>query len=104
VVRKGAREVQELPAPSDAFLWLRLYQVEMQDAVPLGQTQPLWWTLRRPVRPLTCHAAHRMFERASTAAGAEAALHALRHRPSTGWPRIPRCRSPMSSTSWATRG
>jgi len=79
VVRKGTRELQELPASSDAFVWLRLYQVELQDAVPLGPAQPLWWTLRRPVRPLTYHAAHRMFERASTAGGAEATLHALRH-------------------------
>ncbi|MGH3562851.1 MAG: integrase, partial [Mycobacterium sp.] len=29
VVRKGSREMQELPASSDAFVWLRLYQVEM---------------------------------------------------------------------------
>lgn len=28
VVRKGTREAQELPASTDAFVWLRLYQVE----------------------------------------------------------------------------
>ncbi|MFG1711306.1 tyrosine-type recombinase/integrase [Nonomuraea sp. M3C6] len=79
VVRKGSRAVQELPASTDAFVWLRLYQVEMDELIPNGQRQPLWWTLRRPVRPLTYHAAHRMFERASEAAGSTATLHALRH-------------------------
>jgi integrase len=28
VVRKGTRELQELPASTDAFVWLRLYQVD----------------------------------------------------------------------------
>ena len=64
VVRKGTRELQELPASTDAFVWLRLYQVEMEGLIPQGRRQPLWWTLRRPVRPLTYHAVHRMFERA----------------------------------------
>ncbi|WP_326692359.1 MULTISPECIES: site-specific integrase [unclassified Streptomyces] len=79
VVRKGTREVQELPASTDAFVWLRLYQVEMDDAVPRGRHLPLWWTLRSPSRPLTYHAVHRMFERANTKAGTSATLHALRH-------------------------
>ena len=79
VVRKGSRELQELPASTDAFVWLRLYQVEMEGLIPRGRRQPLWWTLRRPVRPLTYHAVHRMFERAGQAAGSSATLHALRH-------------------------
>src|SRR6266542_5706137 len=57
VIRKGTRHVQELPASTDAFVWLRLYQLELEGAIPRGQRQPLWWTLRRPVRPLTYHAA-----------------------------------------------
>jgi integrase len=60
-------------------VWLRLYQVEMGKLIPKGRRQPLWWTLRRPVRPLTYHAVHRMFERASQKAGSSATLHALRH-------------------------
>ena len=68
VVRKGTRAVQQLPASADAFVWLRLYQLEMDGVLPRGGGQPLWWTLRRPFRPLTYHAAHRMFERAGTAA------------------------------------
>jgi integrase len=79
VVRKGSRAEQQLPASSDAFVWLRLYQVEMEDLIPSGRQHPLWWTLRRPARPLTYHGAHRMFERATAAVGSTATLHALRH-------------------------
>lgn len=79
VVRKGSRLVQELPASTDAFVWLRLYQLEMDGQIPRGRRLPLWWTLRRPVRPLTYHAVHRMFERVNTLAGTAATLHALRH-------------------------
>jgi site-specific recombinase XerD len=39
----------------------------------------LWWTLRRPARPLTYHAVHRMFERVNQRAGTAATLHSLRH-------------------------
>lgn len=79
VVRKGSRAIQQLPASSDAFVWLRLYQVELEGLVPDGSEQPLWWTLRRPWRPLTYHAAHRMFERVNARAGTSATLHSLRH-------------------------
>ena len=79
VVRKGTRELAQLPASADAFVWLRLYQLEMDSVLPRGGRQPLWWTLRRPFRPLTYHAAHRMFERASAVAGTGATLHSLRH-------------------------
>jgi integrase len=79
VIRKGSRATQELPASSDAFVWLRLYQVEMGELIPSGRRQPLWWTLRQPVRPLSYHGAHRMFERVNGAAGTTATLHSLRH-------------------------
>jgi integrase len=79
MVRKGSRLEQELPASSDAFVWLRLYQVEMEGLVPHGRTKPLWWTRRKPFRPLTYHAAHRMFERVNGDIGTSATLHALRH-------------------------
>jgi integrase len=39
----------------------------------------LWWAARRPARPLTYHAAHRMFERVNARAGTAATLHSLRH-------------------------
>src|SRR4029077_10812682 len=51
VTRKGSRAIQELPASSDDFVWLGLYQVEIQGRVPHGGHQPLWWTSRTPVRP-----------------------------------------------------
>ena len=60
-------------------MWLRLYQAEMDGLVPRGAREPLWWTLRRPARPLGYHAVHRMFERAAAAAGVPVTLHALRH-------------------------
>jgi site-specific recombinase XerD len=79
VVRKGTRELQELPASTDAFVWLRLYQVEMAELIPRGRRHPLWWAARRPARPLTYHAVHRMFERVNARAGTAATLHSLRH-------------------------
>ena len=79
VVRKGSGLSQELPASTDAFVWLRLYQLEMEGLIPAGRRQPLWWTLRRPARPLTYHGAHRMFERVNDRAGTAATLHSLRH-------------------------
>lgn len=79
VIRKGSQAEQELPASSDAFVWLRLYQLEMDGLIPRGRAKPLWWTSRQPVRPLTYHAVHRMFERVNQRAGTLATLHSLRH-------------------------
>jgi site-specific recombinase XerD len=79
VVRKGSRARQQVPASADAFVWLRLYQQEMHGLIPRGKAQPVWWTLRRPVRPLTYHGAHRMFERVNATFGADWTLHDLRH-------------------------
>ena len=79
VVRKGTRAVEQVPASADAFVWLRLYQEQVWGEVPLGRTQPLWWTLRKPRRPLNYHAAHRMFERANATLGSDWTLHDLRH-------------------------
>jgi site-specific recombinase XerD len=79
VVRKGSRAVQQVPASADAFVWLRLYQRELfGQGIPRGRRQPMWWTLRRPYRPLTYHAAHRMFARVNAALGADWTLHDLR--------------------------
>ncbi len=68
VVRKGSRSLQQLPASPDAFVWLRLYQSEIDQEIPTGPDDPLWWTRRRPFRPLTYHAARAMFARASCGA------------------------------------
>jgi site-specific recombinase XerD len=79
VIRKGSRAVQQLPASPDAFVWLRLYQQEVHRLVPSGPDDPLWWTLRRPFRPLAYHAAQVMFDRANAAVGTGWTLHSLRH-------------------------
>jgi site-specific recombinase XerD len=78
VVRRGSRAVQQLPAAGDAFVWLRLYQEDLPVHLPSQRTQPLWWTRRQPLRPLSYHAAHRMFERANAALGSDWTLHDLR--------------------------
>lgn len=79
VTRKGTRAVQQVPASPDAFVHLRLYQEAMRELVPSGRRQPVWWTLRRPYRQLTYHAAHRMFERVNASLGSDWTLHDLRH-------------------------
>ena len=79
VVRKGTRALQALPASPDAFVWLRLYQEQLQGLVPAGGDDPVWWTRRRPFHRLTYHAARAMFVRANESLGANWSLHDLRH-------------------------
>src|SRR6266849_2691405 len=80
VTRKGSRAVQELPASPDAFVWLRLYQEEIwRKGAPRGRRHPLWFTLRRPFRSLTYHAARAMFTRVNNVLGTNWSLHDLRH-------------------------
>ena len=98
VVRKGSRALQPLPASADAFVWLRLYQAQMAGLVPSGRDQPLWWTLRRPFRPLTYHAAYRMFTRANAALGANWSLHDLRHTAAYRMARDPQM--PLTDVQW----
>ena len=78
VIRKGTRAMQPLPAAPDAFVWLRLYQVQLAAVAPAGRDQPLWWTLREPLRPLRYDAARAMFNRANAVLGANWTLHDLR--------------------------
>ena len=98
VVRKGSRVMQQVPASTDAFVWLRLYQEELRGKVPRGRTQPVWWTLRQPFRPLTYHAAHRMFERANAVHGANWTLHDLRHSAAARMARDPQLT--LSDVQW----
>ena len=79
VIRKGSRALQQLPASADAFVWLRLYQQEMRDLVPKGPDEALWWTLRRPFRPLEYDAARMVFNKANATLGANWTLHDLSH-------------------------
>lgn len=99
VVRKGSREIQRLPASPDAFVWLRLYQEEARrDGVPRGRHLPLWWTLRRPWRPLNYHAARAMLNRANNLLGANWSLHDLRHTASYRMARDPKL--PLTDVQW----
>ena len=98
VVRKGSRAVQQLPASPDAFVWLRLYQSELDPAVATGRDDPIWWTLRRPWRRLTYHAARAMFVRANAALGANWSLHDLRHTAAYRMARDPHL--PLTDVQW----
>jgi integrase len=98
VTRKGSRAVQALPASPDAFVWLRLYQQETHGLVPAGPDDPLWWTLRRPFRPLVYNAARMMFDRANAAVGAGWTLHSLRHSAAYRMARDPEM--PITDVQW----
>ena len=98
VVRKGSRALQQLPASPDAFVWLRLYQAEMNGLVPAGRDKPLWWTLRRPFRALTYHAARAMFARVNASIGANWSLHDLRHTAAYRMARDPDL--PITDVQW----
>jgi site-specific recombinase XerD len=98
VIRKGTRALQQLPASPDAFVWLRLYQAQVQDLVPAGRDQPLWWTLRRPWRALTYDAARLMFNRANDTLGSNWSLHDLRHTAAYRLARDPQV--PLNDVQW----
>lgn len=98
VVRKGSRAVQQVPASPDAFVWLRLYQSELEGEVPTGRDQPLWWTLRRPHRQFSYDACRAMFNRANAALGANWSLHDLRHTACYRMARDPSV--PLTDISW----
>jgi site-specific recombinase XerD len=98
VIRKGSRALQQLPASPDAFVWLRLYQAQMQGLVRARPDDPLWRTLRRPFRPLTYHAARAMFVRANGSMGANWSLHDLRHTAAYRMARDPQM--PITDVQW----
>ncbi|WSX10465.1 site-specific integrase [Streptomyces sp. NBC_00988] len=99
VVRKGSGDYQQIPTSSDAFVWLRLYQEEAwRHGVPRGRNQPMWWTLRRPWRPLNYHAARAMFDRANVGLGANWTLHDLRHTAAYRMARDPKL--PLTDVQW----
>lgn len=75
VYRKGGA-LQWLPAAPDAFVWLRLYQVERGVA---GPDEPVWLTLRGDPRPLTYEAMRAVLKRCNDLLGANWTLHDLRH-------------------------
>ncbi|SCG70015.1 tyrosine-type recombinase/integrase [Micromonospora coxensis] len=83
VARKGSGAEQWLPASPEAFVWLRLYLVELRRLRP---EQPLWWTLRRQRVegrlqrvPLEYDALRAVLLRANKLLGANWSMHDLRH-------------------------
>lgn len=98
VIRKGSRALQQLPASPDSFVWLRLYEEQMRGLVPAGPDDPVWWTLRRPYRPLGYHAARAMFTRANEVLGANWSLHDLRHSAAYRLARDPQM--PITDVQW----
>jgi integrase len=70
----------------------------MHGLVPSGPDDQLWWTLRRPFRPLSYHAARAMFDRANAAAGTGWTLHSLRHTAAYRLARDPDV--PISDVQW----
>jgi site-specific recombinase XerD len=98
VIRKGSRAAQPLPASPDAFVWLRLYQVEFHGQMRTGRDDPLWQTLRRPFRPLTYHAARAMFIRVNSILGTDYSIHDLRHTAAYRMARDPDM--PLTDVQW----
>ncbi len=93
VVRKGSREVQELPASTDAFVWLRLYQVEMDGLIPSGR-RPAAVVDAAPPGPaadLSRGAPHVRAGQRSGPAPRRRCTRCVTPRP-TGWPRTRPCR------------
>ncbi len=98
VIRKGSRAAQQLPASLDAFVWLRLYQAEFHGQVRTRRDDPLWWTLRRPFRGLTYHAARAMFIRVNSILGTDYSIHDLRHTAAYRMARDPDM--PLTDVQW----
>ncbi|WP_269853949.1 tyrosine-type recombinase/integrase [Streptomyces sp. RPT161] len=98
VVRKGTREAQQLPASPDAFVWLRLYQQQLDAVVGPRWDQPLWWTMHRTPRPLTYHAARAVLVRAQAQLGSNWTLHDLRHTAAYRMAQDPQM--PLTDVQW----
>ena len=71
---------QACPASPEAFAWLALYLGELaQEGRRPGAGEPLWWTRRHPLRPLTYTALRAVLNRINARIGADITLHDLRH-------------------------
>ncbi len=71
---------QACPASPETFAWLALYLGELaQEGRRPDAGEPLWWTRRHPLRPLTYTAVRAVLNRINTRIGADITLHDLRH-------------------------
>jgi integrase len=82
---KGHHEREWVPASPDAFLWLALYLAETETTRPADDDR-LWWTIRRPVKPLTYSALRQILNRVNDALGSNVTFHDLRHGAATTSP------------------
>ena len=87
---------QACPASPEAFSWLALYLAEL---APEGHRpdpdEPLWWTRRRPLRPLTYTALRAVLSRINERIGANVTLTTCGIRCACGW-------SPTRTSAWWT--
>jgi integrase len=72
---------QACPASPEAFAWLALYLGELaqEEGHRPEPAEPLWWTRRHPLRPLTYTALRAVLGRINTRIGANVTIHDLRH-------------------------
>ena len=71
---------QACPASPEAFAWMTLYLGELAlEGKRPGPGEPLWWTRRHPLRPLTYTALRAVLSRINARIGADITLHDLRH-------------------------
>jgi integrase len=75
-----------------------VYQVQLAGVTPAVRDQPLWWTLREPLRTLRYDAARAMFNRANAVLGANWSLHDLRHTAAYRMARDPQM--PLTNVQW----
>jgi len=78
---KGMAGVKEAcPASPEAFAWLAMYLGELaQEGHRPEPHEPLWWTRRRPYRPLTYTALRAVLNRINERIGTNVTIHDLRH-------------------------
>ncbi|MEO8223103.1 MAG: tyrosine-type recombinase/integrase [Specibacter sp.] len=79
---KGLGGIKEpCPASPEAFSWLALYLGELVqlEGVRPGPGEPLWWTRRHPLRPLTYTALRAVLNRINEKIGTNVSVHDLRH-------------------------
>lgn len=81
VATKGLGGVrQACPASPEAFTWLALYLGELASLGHRpGPGEPLWWTRRKPLRPLTYTALRALLGRINEKTGTNVTAHDLRH-------------------------
>lgn len=72
---------QACPCSPEGFSWLALYLGELADqhGHRPGPGEPLWWTRRRPLRPLEYSALRAVLDRINEQIGANVTVHDLRH-------------------------